>query len=221
MLAVLRALQHFALSQVDVLLRTDNTTTLFDLNRLSSAVSLNSILTQILELCHHQQIRIRAVHIPGRFNVAADNLSRLYDSTDCKLHPSVFRMVCRQTLFTPTLDAFASGWNAQVPRYYSLNRETGAAGMNGLYHSWKGEKGVYAFPPIPLISRVIQKVVEEEVPLLLITPDWGSLPSLHLLRTRSVKQVLLPIGKECVQAGPGMLAVGASIAPGHLRAWRL
>jgi hypothetical protein len=96
-----------------------------------------------------------------------------------------------------------------------------AVGTNGLFHSWKGEKGVYAFPPIPLLPRILQKVVLERVPLLLITPDWDTLPSVHLLRSLSSRQTLLPQARDCVRIGPGMLAVGASIAPGRLKAWLL
>jgi ribonuclease HI len=221
MMAVLRALHHFSLRNVDVLVRTDNTTTLFDINRRSSALSLNSILTEILDLCHEREIRVRAVYIPGKDNVAADNLSRLYDSTDCMLSRSIFLDLCQRLRFTPTLDAFASGWNAQVPRFLSLNREIRAIGMNGLYHSWKGESGVYAYPPIPLIPHVLRKAMEERVPLLLITPDWETLPSIHLLRSLSVRHLRLPEGRRCVRIGPGMLAVGASIAPGRLMAWVL
>jgi hypothetical protein len=221
MMAVLKALQHFLLKDVDILVRTDNTTTQFDLNRRSSSLSLNTILCLILDLCHQRSIRLQAVYIPGKENVAADNLSRLYDSTDCRLSPTVFRQICEYLHFFPTLDAFASRWNAQCLRYYSLNREASAIGMNGLYHSWKGESGVYAYPPIPLIPRVLRKAVEERVPLLLITPDWETLPSIHSLRNLSIRQTLLPPARECVRMGPGMQAVGASIAPGRLKAWVL
>jgi hypothetical protein len=39
----------------------------------------------------------------------------------------------------PSIDAFASQWNAQVPRYFSLNKEQTAVGMNGLFQTWGKE----------------------------------------------------------------------------------
>jgi hypothetical protein len=221
MLGVLHSLHHFQLTGQDVLLRTDNTSVMHDVNRRTAATSLLPILLDILEYCHLSGVRVRAIHIPGVENVQADSLSRLYDSSDCRLSPLVFREICRQFQVVPSVDAFASQWNAQVPRYFALNKEQRAEGMNGLYQPWGKEACVYAFPPIPLISKVVRKAEAEGCALVLVTPSWPTIPVLHYLSERARKVLALPATEECVEIGQGMLVVGASLPPGHLQAWLL
>jgi hypothetical protein len=164
---------------------------------------------------------MKAVYLPGEENIEADRLSRLYDSTDCHLNPSVFKSICEKFEIYPSLDAFASRANRLVERFFSLHRDKVSLGTNSLYHSCVGEACVYAFPPIPLIGKVVRKAIQEEVPLILITPDWESLPSYPILMQRSRTSLLLPSTQECVQRGEGMKAAGADLAPGRLRAWLL
>ena len=62
----------------------------------------------------------------------------------------------------------------------SKNYETSAWKVDAFSFRWVGR--VYLFPPIILISQVVQKFIADEVEqAVLITPDWSGLPCLHLL----------------------------------------
>jgi hypothetical protein len=184
-------------------------------------MSLNRVLKEILHHLHQHNLRLKAVYLPGRDNSEADKLSRIYDSTDCQLDPAVFQQFCEEFQVQPSLDAFTSSQNRQVERFYSLHYDKEALGSNSLFHSWEGEKCVYAFPPIPLIGKVMRKAQHERVPLVLITPDWEALPSYTTLQKTCRRWIALPSTQQCVKKGKGMIAAGADLAPGSLRVWLL
>ena len=100
--------------------------------------------------CHHYQVTLKARHIPGCLNVMADLLFR---------PNQVKRMVTASTgvqtdlskWFTRHVDLFATRLNHKVPLYISPVPDQDALNIN-----WSGFTA-YAYPPMALIHRVIQK----------------------------------------------------------------
>ncbi len=117
-------------------------------------------------------LSLRAVHVPGVLNLAADFLSRQ------KLKPGEW-MLNRQTvsqiwdLFGKAeVDLFASQESSQCPLWFSLSFPT-TLGIDAFAHPWPNVS-LYAFPPIKLIPAVLCRVKVSGAHLLLIAPFWPS-----------------------------------------------
>ena len=59
-----------------------------------------------------------------------------------------------------TIDLFATIINTKCRRHYSYSPEPEAAGTDAFLCNWNTEN-FYAFPPFSLISRVLQKIENE------------------------------------------------------------
>ena len=61
--------------------------------------------------------------------------------------------------------------NSKLPRFCSLKFHRQAESADALSLSWKG-RYVYAFPPHLILNRVLKKVEQEEVTMILIALTW-------------------------------------------------
>ncbi|KAF7246596.1 Tyrosine recombinase XerD [Varanus komodoensis] len=113
-----------------------------------------------------------AVHLAGTDNVEADALSRQMSTT----HKwELDRVVCNQ-LFQlrgqPDIDLFATRLN----RLYGLFCSRVGLGLDSrgdaLMIDWNN-LFFYAFPPIPLLMKVVSKIVHDNATGILITP-WST-----------------------------------------------
>lgn len=118
---------------------------------------------------------IKADHLPGVENTEADWLSRQnIVEGDWSLHPQVFEQITK-AFGRPEIDLFASRDNAQVPNFLSRFPDPIAMGTNALIQPWP-QALLYAFPPIPLIQAVLQRVKQQQATLILVAPDWPCRP---------------------------------------------
>ena len=91
-----------------------------------------------------------------------------------------------------TIDLFADRTNHQKLRYVSWKPDPYAYKTDALQMEWKGEIP-YAFPPFCLIGRVLKKVKNDKVTMILITPTWPNQPWYPTLLEMSMeKPILLP-----------------------------
>lgn len=96
------------------------------------------------------------------------------DHAGWSLHPSVFQEIARR-FGMPNVDLFASLANAQVSRFFVRFPALRAEGVDALRSPWP--RGLlYAFPPTPLLPRVIRKVIAERAQVLLMAPFWPRRP---------------------------------------------
>ena len=86
------------------------------------------------------------------------------------LHPQVMATIIR-TLGPLHVDLFASALNAQLQRYCAKALDPAAWRIDAFSIRWEGFTG-YAFPPISLIPRILQKVRQDRATVLLIAPWW-------------------------------------------------
>ena len=101
---------------------TDNTTVVAYLSGQGGTHSPDLCMEvwKTLIWCHQNQINLLIKHIPGKFNVLADGLSRIAKpiSTEWALNQSVANAIFRMTQF-PNLVLFATRLNHKVPLYLS------------------------------------------------------------------------------------------------------
>ncbi|KAI2661350.1 ORF V: Enzymatic polyprotein [Labeo rohita] len=160
LLAVLLALRRFrpTLRHKHVLVRTDSTATVAYINRQGGLRSRRmSQLARHLLLWSQTWLKsLRAVHIPGELNRAADQLSR--QSThpgEWRLHPETVQLIWSH-FGEAQIDLFASPESSHCQRFYSLNEAPNSLGRDALAHSWPpGPK--YAFPPVSLLAQTLCK----------------------------------------------------------------
>jgi hypothetical protein len=176
--AVFLALCHFLpfLEGHHVIVRTDNMAVVSHVNRQGGSRSrtLDRHARHLLLWSQDKFLSLRAVHVPGILNLAADFLSRQ------KLRSGEW-MLNRQTVALiwevfgkAEVDLFASQESSQCPLWFSLSPPA-PLGIDAFAHPWPMQK-LYAFPPIKLIQAVLSRVRESGVRLLLVAPFWPSQP---------------------------------------------
>jgi len=156
-----------------ILVKTDNSTVVSYINRQGGthSPSLCFLTWKLYMWLLDRNLSVRAVHLAGKANTLADALSRgKCIPTEWSLRPQTVRDIF-SLLGTPMIDLFASNLNHQLPVYYSRSWDPMAAGHDALSLNWDG-MFAYAFPPISLVLRVLQKMRSHRCRLILIAPLW-------------------------------------------------
>ncbi|XP_067319280.1 uncharacterized protein [Anolis sagrei] len=177
MMAVEKALRAFVriVSNRMVQIVTDNTAVKYYINKQGGTRSqtLLSVITRIWEWCIQHNVLLTAIHLPGQDNILADSLSRTTKNNhEWHLHPTQFKLITRKW-GTPRIDLFASPLNTHCPLYCARLHPRASPGCLGdafLFHWTPGL--LYIFPPLPLLSPVIAKIIQDKSDCILITPWW-------------------------------------------------
>lgn len=177
--AVILAVKSFAKNRrdVEILIRTDNSTTKAYINHLGGTHSsvLNKLASDLWFWAMERNIFLRAEHLPGVRNVIADKESRtVRDRCDWMIHPRVFAQI-QQVMGPLEVDMFASRLTHQLPRFFSWRPDPLAEATDAFAQSWKEFRG-YANPPWCLLLTTLSKIREEEAQVLLIAPVWKTQP---------------------------------------------
>ncbi len=207
LLAVRLALSRLrgCLQRKDVLVRTDNTATVAYINRQGGLRSRRmSQLARHLLLWSQKHLRsLRAIHIPGVFNRAADELSRAALPGEWRLHPQAVQLIWGR-FGAAQVDLFASPETTHCQEFYSLTEAT--LGTDALAHSWPRGLRKYAFPPVSLLAQTLCKIREDEEQVLLVAPYWPNrtwFPELMLLATAPPWPI--PLRKDLLSQRRGTL----------------
>ncbi|XP_070179926.1 uncharacterized protein [Littorina saxatilis] len=159
-----------------VLIHTDNTTVAAYLNKQGGTRSLvlSNRACEILAWAFLQGIVISAKYLPGCLNILADSLSRtsqILHSEWTIAHQALRRMWTQ--VDKPLVDLFATRFSRRLPVFVSPVPDPEAWEVNAMEIDWK-DLVAYAFPPIPLLSKVLRKADLEKPRLVLIAPLWPS-----------------------------------------------
>ncbi len=208
LLAVWLALRRFRtlLHEKHILVRSDNTATVVYINHQGGLRSRRmSQLARHLLLCSQKHLRsLRAVHVPGELNRAADKLSRQHALTgEWRLHPEVLQLIWRR-FGDAQVDLFASPDTSHCQLFFSLSE--GTLGTDALACSWPRGLRKYAFPPVSLLAQTLCKVREDEEQVLLVWPYWPNrtwFPELILLATAPPWQI--PLRRDLLSQRGGTL----------------
>ncbi len=164
LLAVWLALRRFRtlLHEKHILVRSDNTATVAYINHQGGLRSRRmSQLARHLLLWSQKHLRsLRAVHVPGELNRAADELSRQHALPgEWRLHPEVLQLIWRR-FRDAQVDLFASPDTSHCQLFFSLFE--GTLGTDALACSWPRGLRKYTFPPVSLLAQTLCKVREDE-----------------------------------------------------------
>jgi hypothetical protein len=178
--AVLRALKEYMpLLEVQqiraITIQSDNMTTVCNLARQSCALTLLKLTRAIFSLLTRADVRIKAIHIPGKGNTLADSLSRLDFAGDYALKKEIYDSATTVLQVLPTVDVFATNLNQKCSRFFAPAKNqnsAGAAAIDGLAQPWELEILPYLHPPIPIIPQVLQKIQREKVRAVMVVPYW-------------------------------------------------
>ncbi len=151
---------------------SDNTAAFSYINRLGGIRShrMSQLARHLLLWSHTQFKSLRAVHIPGQLNRAADAFSRqLTFPGEWRLHPETIRLIWSR-FGEAQVDLFASPESSHCQLYFSLTE--GPLGTDALAHSWPRALCKYAFPQMSLLTQTLCKLREDEEQVLLVAPYW-------------------------------------------------
>ncbi len=144
-----------------VLIGTDSTSVVYYINHQGGTRSLKclQVATDLLTWACPQLSSLRAIHIPGTANRAANILSRTGPLPgEWRLHTEVIAQIWAR-YGTAQVDLFASVETTHCPRWYSLKVQDGSLGLDALSQEWPTDL-LYAFPPFSLIPQVLRRIGE-------------------------------------------------------------
>ena len=157
-----------------IMISTDNTTVVSYINKQGGTHSPNLCIRvwKILNWCLEQDIVTRVRHIPGKFNILADCLSRLDKpiKTEWALDQTVANSVFQMVNFL-NVDLFATRVNHRLPLYVSPVQDYKALAIDALSMDWN-HLHAYAFPPFILIPAVLEKIRQHQCRIVLIALFW-------------------------------------------------
>ena len=140
----------------------DNSTVVAYVNKQGGTVSraLCLLTSRLLRWTESLDVHLDARYLPGGSNVLENLLSRHGQvvGTEWSLHPQVARSLLR-VWGNPSIDLFAMCLNAKLPLYCSLVPDPQDVFQDAFRHPWD-DLDLYAFPPFPLVGRVIARVQE-------------------------------------------------------------
>ncbi|KAK7898546.1 hypothetical protein WMY93_019399 [Mugilogobius chulae] len=160
-----------------VLVKTDSTAVVSYINHQGGlrSPSLHARARQLLLWAQSEGVSLRAFHLPGPLNTAADLLSRgAPHPGEWRLHTQVVSQIwCRfgQAL----VDLFATEENSHCPLWFSMTGPPGPLGTDAMSQIWP--LGVlYAFPPLPLLPALLSRIRLLRAQILLVAPNWPQRP---------------------------------------------
>ncbi len=209
--AVFRALTHFIpqFQEKRVVVRSDSTTVVSYINHQGGvrSISLHRKARDLLLWAHAQGVSLRAVHLPGEDNVAADLLSRGGPRPgEWRLHPALIQATWLR-FGKDKVDIFATQENTHCPLWYSMVGPRGPLGVDALANKWPPVL-LYAFTPFPLLPAVLAKVRMLKAKVLLVAPDWPQqswMPDLIALLRGSPWR--LPVRQDMLSQAQGQISL--------------
>lgn len=106
--------------------------------------------TLLLQWAKKNLLSLRAEHLVGEANTAADWLSQQQlKDLEWQLNPSVFQQTMDR-FGLPEMELFTSKANTQLPRFISGTPNPAAEGVDALQCPWIWDL-LYTFPPVQLL----------------------------------------------------------------------
>ena len=174
--AALFGLQSFSrnLKDCQILLRIDNSTAISYINRMGGIKHshLSRVSREIWNWCESRNIWIYASYIPSKQNSDADAESRLrWQNTEWELNEKCFSQI-KKLWGPPDVDLFASRSNSKCKKFASWIQDPESSYVDAFTIDWQQFKLPYLFPPFNLVGRVIQKIKNDQVSVILVAPLW-------------------------------------------------
>ena len=223
--AIRLALIHFqsVISNKSVLIKSDNCTAIAYVNKQGGTRSstLLDLTFRLFNWTRQHHVLLKAEHIAGVLNVRADRLSRQHQvvSTEWSLHPDAVQAVWARW-GTPHIDLFATSENHKLPVYVAPFLDPQAWKIDAMTFSWSG-LWAYAFPPTALIPKILHKIREENVEVIMIAPYWPKRPwTIEVVELATEPPRALPLWETLLRQ-PASDKFHRNPEAMRLHAWRL
>ncbi|XP_072002789.1 uncharacterized protein [Engystomops pustulosus] len=166
------------------------------------STTLSTLTHTIFSWAEENVLSLSATHLRGVLNKEADYLSREQISpNEWSINPEVF-IYLTSLWGIPQIDLFATKKNTVCHRYYTLEAGAPKDRLDAFSHRWV-EPLSYAFPPIPLVARVLRKILTDQARVILICPNWPKKNWYPLLTSLTQQQpVILPSRRDLLHQGP-------------------
>jgi ribonuclease HI len=157
-----------------VVIRSDSTSTCFNINRQAAGPNLRRPLLRLLRFACEHNIFLLARHVPGLANDAADRLSRFSASGDYAIGRLTLRAALMQLGVTIGADLFATRKNTHHRVFCTMHTDPLSVAQDAFSVRWNSFSLPLIHPPIPLIPRVLQRLQQEKMRAVLIVPLWDA-----------------------------------------------
>lgn len=209
--AVFLTVKHFLpiLTNKHVLIRSDNTTVVQYINKQggTKSIQLCSQTWNLWNMVLTNKIVIKAAHIAGVKNILADQLSRIkVKPTEWSLNKAILNKIFLEW-GSPTIDLFASAQNRKCPVFCAWDQDPTALTQDALSIGWD-RMFAYAYPPLSLIPKVLQHMIDYQCEMILIAPFWPKqwwYP--QLIQLLIAQPLLLPQWENLLEQGQGRLRI--------------
>ena len=206
-----------------VALFSDNTSAIAYLRNQGGTLSqnLNKEAQEILRWAEDHAVILRPQFLAGSRNVIADSLSRPNEiqGTEWTLCQQVVDKLTKT--WPATIDLFATSINYRLPVYYAPFQDPMSAGTDALLQNWDNLQA-YAFPPFPLIRKVLNKIRQSRrLELTMIAPFWPQKEWFpDLLESITELPLRLPMRRDLLRQ-PHFHRFHQNLQGLRLHAWRL
>jgi ribonuclease HI len=199
------------------LIHSDNSTTVYNINRKASTHSLIGPMRALFSSLHATGTSVRAIHIKGLLNNTADSLSRLSKSGDYSLDPQILQNALQSLNLEISCDLFASRNNHKHPIYYTLSlQDSKAQGRDAFSIEWGTLRNPLIHPPIPLLQKCINLIKFYKIQAVVIAPQWPFQWWTNSLMEITMRTVPLGEARRILTPGRCMLTRGYSLPPGEM-----
>ena len=203
--AALIGLKCFATDKNDceLLLRIDNTTAVSYINRMGGIQYpyLNVITREIWQFCEVRKLWIFASYIASKDNIEADAASRA-NNIDIEWELALWAYeIIIERFGDVDIDLFASKENKKCNWYCSWNPNPEAYCVDALTIDWN-ELKFFAFPPVTLILRTLQKIKNDQAQGIVVAPCWPSQPWYPLWSAMLVEEPIKFLPNELLLLSP-------------------
>ncbi|XP_065278904.1 alpha-2-macroglobulin-like protein 1 [Emys orbicularis] len=152
-------------------------------------------------------------------NVLADTLSRRFPTHGWSIRPDIVHSVFRTWGF-PRIDLFASRINRKCPVFCSFRSHSLGSLAEAFQITWSGQL-LNAFPPFPLVHKVLLKVRRDKADVILVAPVWSRQCWYPTLLDLSIQAPLhLPLDPYLISQNHGRL-LHPDLQSLHLTIWRI
>ena len=157
----------------------DNTQAIYAIKKgFAKTYHLRSVAELVRKRLRSLEQTLDIRHIKGAYNVLSDQLSRnSIIATEWSLPQKVFNIMILKKFPNLEWDLFATSLNNKLPKFVSPCPDQGAAAVDAFTLNWNTLKNVFMFPPTPLISRVLEKLISTSPKgVILITRQFSARP---------------------------------------------
>jgi hypothetical protein len=185
-------------TDVHILVRSDNTTVVSCINHMGSSKSesLDLLTRDIWQWCIDRNNWISCAHIAGIDNTRADELSRHFHlDTEWKLDSSLLSEALQILGTTPNIDLFASSLNYQMTTYVSFQPDPFAYATDAFSLEWRNFS-IYCFPPFSLLARVLRKIITDKAEGVVVVPFWRNQVFWPMLARMLIQKPVLLSSRE-------------------------